>query len=140
MYVRPKKRLGQHFLTDMSVAQRIAAALSVSYCNKTLEIGPGTGVLTQFLLAREDLELCAVEVDSESVEYLKVEFPQLNLIEADFLEMNFEGEFFERFNVVGNFPYNISFFISVKNSMDFITIVKPVFHTDYGFHRCKRFQ
>jgi 16S rRNA (adenine1518-N6/adenine1519-N6)-dimethyltransferase len=108
MYVRPKKRLGQHFLTDMSVAQRIAAALSVSYCNKTLEIGPGTGVLTQFLLAREDLELCAVEVDSESVEYLKVEFPQLNLIEADFLEMNFEGEFFERFNVVGNFPYNIS--------------------------------
>ena len=108
MYVRPKKRLGQHFLTDMSVAQRIAAALCVSYCNKTLEIGPGTGVLTQFLLAREDIELCAVEVDSESVEYLKVEFPQLNLIEADFLEMNFEGEFFERFNVVGNFPYNIS--------------------------------
>lgn len=108
MYVRPKKRLGQHFLTDMSVAQRIAAALKVTGCRRTLEIGPGTGVLTQYLLAREDVELCAVEVDNESVEYLKVEFPNLNLIEADFLEMNFDGEFFEKFNVVGNFPYNIS--------------------------------
>jgi 16S rRNA (adenine1518-N6/adenine1519-N6)-dimethyltransferase len=108
MYVRPKKRLGQHFLTDMSVAQRIASALEATRCQRTLEIGPGTGVLTQFLLQRNDVDLCAVEVDSESVEYLKINFPQLNLWAADFLEMPFEGDFFQQFNVVGNFPYNIS--------------------------------
>jgi 16S rRNA (adenine1518-N6/adenine1519-N6)-dimethyltransferase len=108
MYVRPKKRLGQHFLTDMSVAQRIASALEATRCQRTLEIGPGTGVLTQFLLQRNDVDLCAVEVDSESVEYLKINFPQLNLLAADFLEMPFEGDFFQQFNVVGNFPYNIS--------------------------------
>ena len=108
MYVRPKKRLGQHFLTDMSVAQRIASALEAVRCQQTLEIGPGTGVLTQFLLQRNDIDLCAVEVDSESVEYLKINYPQLNLLAADFLEMSFDGEFFEQFNVVGNFPYNIS--------------------------------
>ncbi len=108
MYVRPKKRLGQHFLTDMSVAQRIANALQADGCKNTLEIGPGTGVLTQFLLQRQEVNLCAVEVDSESVDYLKINYPQLNLLAADFLEMSFDGEFFERFNVVGNFPYNIS--------------------------------
>ena len=75
MEVRAKKALGQHFLTDQSVARSIVAALSVSDVQDTLEIGPGMGVLSQYLLAREDIRLKMVEVDGESVVYLRNHFP-----------------------------------------------------------------
>jgi 16S rRNA (adenine1518-N6/adenine1519-N6)-dimethyltransferase len=110
--VQPKKALGQHFLRDQRAAERIASSISVSpTCRKTLEIGPGTGVLTQFLLQRGDLELFAVEIDRESVVYLHEHYPQLKerLIEADVLKLDpslYFGE--EAFIVAGNFPYNIS--------------------------------
>ena len=71
MEVRAKKALGQHFLTDQSVARSIVVALSVSDVQDTLEIGPGMGVLSQYLLAREDIRLKMVEVDGESVVYLR---------------------------------------------------------------------
>ena len=110
--VKPKKSLGQHFLTDLNIAERIARTLDSAPDLPVLEIGPGMGVLTQFLL-RHGRNVTAVELDSESVEYLKAHFPQLNgesrIIEADFLKLNLremmgEGEF----AVIGNYPYNIS--------------------------------
>lgn len=116
MQVRAKKALGQHFLTDLKIAQDIAAALVVADAGNgdsvtdVLEIGPGMGVLTQFLLKRPEISLKMVEIDRESVDYLLVNFPQVNgsLIEADFLRMRLENFFGGSFCVIGNFPYNIS--------------------------------
>ena len=121
MEVRAKKALGQHFLTDLSIAQRIAESLLVpcpglqmqhdaSTPLPALEIGPGMGVLTQYLLQRPEVDLRMVEIDTESVNYLLVHFPQVNgrLLEADFLKLKLEKFFSGQFAVVGNFPYNIS--------------------------------
>jgi len=110
--VRPKKALGQHFLTDLKVAQNIADALLCPAEEKTdvLEVGPGMGVLTQYLLQRPEVSLKAVEIDRESVDYLLVHFPEINgsLIEGDFLRLKLENFFPGNFCVIGNFPYNIS--------------------------------
>ncbi len=108
--VRPKKQLGQHFLTDRSIAERIAVSLKGDRAPETLEVGPGTGVLTQFLLGRDDIRLWAAEIDPESVAYLQQNMPQLGekLIAGDFLQMNLAERFPQGVNVIGNFPYNIS--------------------------------
>ncbi len=107
--VRAKKHLGQHFLKDLSIAQRIADSLPEDSSLPVLEIGPGMGVLSQFLLQKTDIELAAVEIDRESVAYLQVKYPQLQVIEGDFLKMDltplFDGK---QFAIIGNFPYNIS--------------------------------
>ncbi len=112
MEVRAKKALGQHFLTDLSIAQRIADALLVKegVTMPALEVGPGMGVLTQYLLKRPEVDLRMVEIDTESVNYLLVHFPQVQgkLLEADFLKLKLERFFPEEFCVIGNFPYNIS--------------------------------
>lgn len=110
MNVRPKKYLGQHFLTDLSVARRIAGALRADRCRTVLEVGCGTGVLTQFLLERDDIDLYGAEVDGESVEYLREHYPQFvpRLMEGDFLQMDLSAMFPGGVNVIGNFPYNIS--------------------------------
>ncbi len=108
--VHAKKALGQHFLRDLSVAQQIAESLAFQQDKMpVLEVGPGMGVLTQFLLQNPRIELTAIEIDRESVDYLKVNFPQLHLIQGDFLRLDLnllypEGEFC----VIGNYPYNIS--------------------------------
>ena len=135
--VHAKKFLGQHFLKDLNVAQRIAdlafdkeiATVHTAPLNEqatpvsalptdvksagtpvqVLEIGPGMGVLTQFLLKDPNIQLTAIEIDRESVAYLKEWYPELHLIEGDFLKLDLnilypEGEF----NVIGNYPYNIS--------------------------------
>lgn len=106
--VRPKKALGQHFLTDQSVAQAIVASLQSR--GPVLEVGPGTGVLTKYLLQDPDIELKVVELDSESVRYLLEHYPKLapSLYEADFLKLDLRKLFPGRFAVIGNFPYNIS--------------------------------
>ena len=106
--VRPKKALGQHFLTDQSVAQAIVASLQSR--GPVLEVGPGTGVLTQYLLRDPEITLKVVELDGESVRYLLEHYPALapNLYEADFLKLDLHKLFPERFAVIGNFPYNIS--------------------------------
>ena len=106
--VRAKKYLGQHFLKDMDVARRIAESLPIDEQTSVLEIGPGMGVLTQFLLENPQIDLKAVEVDSESVEYLHLHFPQLDVIEGDFLKLDLKTIFSDKFFVIGNFPYNIS--------------------------------
>ncbi len=108
-YVRPKKSLGQHFLRDKTVAQRIVDSLSGNQ-KTVLEIGPGMGVLTEYLLQRSDINLYAIEIDRDSVPYLQQHFPQLTpqLIEGDFLQLDLGRLFKESFAVIGNFPYNIS--------------------------------
>lgn len=107
-YVRPKKALGQHFLTDMGVARSIAEAMSAG--GDVLEVGCGTGVLTQFLLARNDIRTWGAEVDGESVEYLHRHYPDFTprLIFGDFLNLPLDEMFPEGLKVIGNFPYNIS--------------------------------
>jgi 16S rRNA (adenine1518-N6/adenine1519-N6)-dimethyltransferase len=109
-FVRPKKHLGQHFLKDMSIAERIAQGLSGhGEYKQVLEIGPGTGVLTQFLL-KDRFETSVVEIDRESVAYLHKHFKSLSgrIIEGDFLKMDIQKHFEGSFAVIGNFPYNIS--------------------------------
>lgn len=106
--VRPKKELGQHFLRDESIARAIVDALT--WKGQVLEVGPGMGVLTRFLVADSSLQFKAVELDPESVEYLRSHFPELSgsLLQADFLQLPLEKVFQGSFAVIGNFPYNIS--------------------------------
>ncbi|MBP3639950.1 MAG: 16S rRNA (adenine(1518)-N(6)/adenine(1519)-N(6))-dimethyltransferase RsmA [Muribaculaceae bacterium] len=108
--VRPKKALGQHFLTDLDVAARIAATLDAAPGMPVLEIGPGMGVLTQYILA-SGRELDVVEIDTESVAWLRSHMPALDghIIEGDFLRLPLDTLFGGRpFALIGNYPYNIS--------------------------------
>ncbi|PKD21825.1 16S rRNA methyltransferase [Salegentibacter salinarum] len=108
--VRAKKHLGQHFLTDESVAEQIADTLSYKGYNKVLEIGPGMGVLTKYLL-KQDAEVHVIEIDTESVAYLQEHYPQLEdrIHQFDFLKYDVGTTFRdEAFAIIGNFPYNIS--------------------------------
>ena len=108
--VRAKKKLGQHFLKDLNIARKISETLTFDNYKKVIEIGPGMGVLTQFLIEKtKDLHL--IEIDSDSVNYLKNHYNEkdFNLIEGDFLKLDIEkilGP--EQFAIIGNFPYNIS--------------------------------
>lgn len=110
MKVRAKKHLGQHFLKDQRIAEKIADTLSIERCERVLEIGPGMGVLTAYLL-QKNFSLKVIELDRESVDYLNLHFAKLrgNIVEGDFLRMDltsfFEGK---NFSIIGNFPYNIS--------------------------------
>ena len=110
MEVRAKKALGQHFLVDQGIAQRIVTALEPSSCADVLEVGPGMGVLTQYLLKREDLSLKMIELDDESVNYLLTHFNgmQGRLFLGDYLKMNIHHLFEGPYRIIGNFPYNIS--------------------------------
>jgi 16S rRNA (adenine1518-N6/adenine1519-N6)-dimethyltransferase len=106
--VRPKKSLGQHFLKDTSIAQRIVSSLKAEGCQTILEIGPGMGILTRYLLERNFSDFRVVEIDSESVKYLELHYPQLKIIHKDFLKIEIDQSFGEKVAVIGNFPYNIS--------------------------------
>lgn len=107
--VKPKKHLGQHFLTDLQIAKRIADSLDDQPNVSVIEVGPGMGVLTQYLIQNER-ELTVVELDSESVPYLNEHFPSLKgkVIEADFLKLDLLTIYPDQFCIIGNFPYNIS--------------------------------
>lgn len=111
MHVQPKKGLGQHFLKDQEVAVRIVNLLEAPDADIILEIGPGMGVLTRILLDRFGEKLHVVEVDPESVDYLKLHFPELEgrIYSEDFLKMDLYRKFTgKRIAVIGNYPYNIS--------------------------------
>lgn len=98
--------MGQHFLKDLSVAQKIAETIEEG---PVLEIGPGMGVLTRFLLKNPRIQLTAIEIDRESVAYLKEWYPELHLIEGDFMKLDLDVIYPSgNFNVIGNYPYNIS--------------------------------
>lgn len=105
--VKAKKFLGQHFLTDESIAERIARSVGAD-TRCLLEIGPGMGVLTKYLVDSPQYHFKAIEIDRESVAYLHEHYPTLDLIEGDFLRLDLKTIFPEPFAVIGNFPYNIS--------------------------------
>ena len=109
MDVRAKKHLGQHFLTDQNIARNIVDSLSFEGYKKVLEVGPGMGVLTKFLLEK-DSEIYVAEIDQESIVYLKKHYPKLEEqhFVGDFLKINIPEVFNEELAVIGNFPYNIS--------------------------------
>ena len=122
MEVRAKKALGQHFLTDLKIAESIVSSLRLPGCgekyisdgedwpSQTLEICPGMGVLSQYLLRKPEADLKMIEIDNESVAYLLSHFPEADgrVIYGDFLKMDLDSLFPGQFNVIGNFPYNIS--------------------------------
>jgi 16S rRNA (adenine1518-N6/adenine1519-N6)-dimethyltransferase len=105
--VKAKKFLGQHFLTDERIAERIVESLSTE-TNHVLEIGPGMGVLTKYLIKKDELDFHVVEIDRESVAYLHDHYPTLDVIEGDFLQYDLTSLFHDTFSIIGNFPYNIS--------------------------------
>ena len=107
MDVKPKKHLGQHFLIDEKVSERISNAISKSNKINLLEIGPGTGALTKFLL-HENIDLISYELDIESITYLKNTFPTLIVYNEDVLKTDWSKIFKGNYSVTGNFPYNIS--------------------------------
>ena len=122
--VKPKKNLGQHFLTDLNVAKRIADTVDTCPNIPILEIGPGMGVLTQYLVEKHR-DVKAVEIDKESVAYLNEAFPILhvNIVGADFLQMNLEDIFSgKQFVLTGNYPYDISsqIFFKMLDNRDLI--------------------
>ncbi len=130
--VRAKKYLGQHFLNDEEIAKSIIDLLSEN-TEKVVEIGPGMGVLTQFLCKKE-IDLKLVEIDKESILYLILHYPQLekNVLEADFLKLNLQETFGNNFSLIGNFPYNISsqILFAVFENKDIIPEVVGMFQKE----------
>lgn len=109
--VKAKKHLGQHFLTDKGIAKRIVESLiSTDKYNQVLEVGPGMGILSDFLLQNKSYETYLIDIDTESYHFLNEKYAELGnrLINADFLKMNFDDFFPGKFAIIGNFPYNIS--------------------------------
>ena len=131
--VRAKKHLGQHFLKDLGIARDIAHSLSLNNYSKVLEVGPGMGVLTQFLITL-DTETFVIEIDKESVSYLKKHYRELDnhLIEGDFLKLPLQEIFKEPIAIIGNFPYNISSQILFKaiNYKDLIPEIVGMFQKE----------
>lgn len=109
MSVKAKKHLGQHFLTDENIARKIVEGLSFEDYNNIMEIGPGTGVLTKYLLEKEQ-NLYLAEIDTESIEYLKNTYPKITeeIFVGDFLKQDFNFINNDQIAIIGNFPYNIS--------------------------------
>ncbi len=107
MSVRAKKKLGQHFLNDENTVKKIIDSILELEAKNILEIGPGMGVLSKYLY-QNDFNFSAIEIDVESVEYLKKHYPDMNIIEGDFLKTDINNLISDDTVIVGNFPYNIS--------------------------------
>ena len=146
MQIRAKKSLGQHFLNDINIAKRIADTIQPEKLPESakewgripvLEVGPGMGVLSQFLL-KSGRQVKAVELDSESVEFLRKVFPDLNVIEGDFLKMNLDEVFPGEFALIGNYPYNISsqIFFKVLDFKDKIPVVAGMLQKEVAQRIC----
>ena len=138
--VKPKKFLGQHFLKDESIAEKIVLSLikpsiiEIGLKTDVLEIGPGMGVLTKYLLKDDAFRLSAVEIDYDSIHFLEANFPQLKdrILQADFLQMDLKSRFEKPFMIIGNFPYNISSQIMFKviDNRDQVTQVVGMFQKE----------
>ena len=139
--VKAKKHLGQHFLKDLNIAQKIADTLSLANYKKVVEIGAGMGVLTQFLL-KKDTEVYVVEIDKESVAYLEAHYPELRgkIIADDFLKYDIAGFLREPFAIIGNFPYNISTQIVFKllELRDYVPEFSGMFQKEVAERICER--
>ena len=137
--VQPKKNLGQHFLKDAAIAQRIASSLSGVGYSSVLEVGPGMGILTGFLLERGFSDLRVIEIDNESIHYLKAHFPDLkNIISGDFLAMDLDLYFPGKMAIIGNFPYNIStqIFFKALNYRDKVVEISGMLQKEVAERIC----
>jgi len=125
--VTAKKSLGQHFLKDLNIAKNICDSLIEGDFSDVLEIGPGMGVLTQYLLPRTDIKLTALDIDIESIDFLHDKYPQYvdQIQYGDFLKLDIDSIFENNFAIIGNFPYNISsqIFFRVLDYKDRVTEV-----------------
>jgi 16S rRNA (adenine1518-N6/adenine1519-N6)-dimethyltransferase len=133
--VRAKKKLGQHFLKNEDIAKKIVDSLSRTSEYKTvLEVGPGMGVLTKYLITHPEYETFVIDIDTESIKYLKVNFPSLekNIMEGDFLKLDLSTLFKGSFAVIGNFPYNISteILFKVLDNKDLVPEVVGMFQKE----------
>jgi 16S rRNA (adenine1518-N6/adenine1519-N6)-dimethyltransferase len=139
--VRPKKQLGQHFLNDKNIAKRIVDSLSAESADAVLEIGPGMGVLTGSLLDRFGDKFYAADVDSESIDYLKVSLPSLGdrLILGDFLQYDISSLTNGKLAIIGNFPYNISsqIFFRIIENRDKVTEVVGMVQREVAQRICE---
>ena len=146
MQVRAKKNLGQHFLKDEDIARRIAETISEGELPSAsrqygelpiLEVGPGMGVLTKYLM-HSGRQLTAVELDHESVEFLARLYPELKVVEADFLKMNLDEIYPGEFALIGNYPYNISsqIFFKVLDNRDKIPVVSGMLQKEVAERIC----
>lgn len=148
--VKPKKHLGQHFLKDQNIAKNIVDALSPDNDHRPiLEIGPGTGVLTRYLIDKYPSTLVLIDIDRESIAYLRTHYPSLSnkIIEGDFLRKNLSATMGNEYSIIGNFPYNISsqIFFKILEEKDAVMevvcmlqkevakrLVSPPGNKDYG--------
>lgn len=148
MKVRPKKNLGQHFLNDEHIAAEIAATIAGPFPGgehsdwaeiPVLEVGPGMGVLSKHLLAT-GREVTAVELDTESVGFLAAVYPELRVIEADFLRLDLSEVYGRPFALIGNYPYNISsqIFFKVLDNIDLIPVVSGMLQKEVAERICSR--
>lgn len=134
--VRAKKHLGQHFLKSESIAEIIVSALPITDDYETiLEIGPGMGILTKYLLKISSKKLIAVDIDTESINYLKNKYPKLNIIEGDFLQLNLDEISSNKIAVIGNFPYNISSQILFKilENREIVSFIVGMFQKEVAY-------
>lgn len=141
MNVSPKKHLGQHFLTDENIALKIAQTINEQKFDNLLEIGPGTGVLTKHLLnCYSDKNIKVLEIDRESVSYLNLNYPSLQVVEGDFLKIDLKNIFSESFIIIGNFPYNISSQIVFKiiENRHQIPIMAGMFQKEVAERICEK--
>lgn len=138
--VKPKKSLGQHFLTDQNIARKIVESLDVSDTADVLEIGPGMGILTHHLTQKPQINLTLIEIDTESVNYLKSHFgnSDIRIIHADFLHADLDSLFDGKFAVIGNFPYNISsqIFFKILENKDKATQVVGMLQKEVADRFC----
>jgi 16S rRNA (adenine1518-N6/adenine1519-N6)-dimethyltransferase len=139
--VHPKKNLGQHFLKDKSIARKICASLTGNGYSSVLEIGPGMGILTDFIIQRGFTDFRVIEIDNESVHYLNTNFPELkNIITGDFLTFDIDKYFDDKIAVIGNFPYNISsqIFFKILNHREKIVEVCGMLQREVAKRICAK--
>jgi 16S rRNA (adenine1518-N6/adenine1519-N6)-dimethyltransferase len=139
--VYPKKNLGQHFLKDKEIAQKISASLTGEGYESVLEIGPGTGILTEFIIHRGFTDFRVIEIDNESVHYLKKNYPELkNIISGDFLTFDIDKNFDGKLAIIGNFPYNISsqIFFKVLNHREKVVEVCGMLQKEVAERICAK--
>lgn len=139
--VRAKKNLGQHFLKDRGIASMIADSLTLHGYTSVLEIGPGTGILTGFLEEKKIPDFRVIEIDNESVHYLKANYPEsINIISGDFLAFDIDEYFEGKIAVIGNFPYNISsqILFRILNYRDKVTEVCGMLQKEVALRICSK--
>ncbi len=139
--VKPKKSLGQHFLNEKSIAQKIVHSLDASDSDVILEVGPGMGVLTTFLLERFNEKLFLIEIDNESIDYLNSHYPVIEkrLINEDFLNFSLPSITTGKIAIIGNFPYNISsqIFFKVLDNRNLVTEVVGMVQREVAQRICE---